>query len=82
MDNVNFHHMPNLINAPNISLKYIQPHSPFLNPCEEVFSFLKSHAKRDTPPIGTGALINRIKQSCLRMPTINISNHYSTCEKK
>ncbi|MGL6145463.1 MAG: IS630 family transposase [Macrococcoides caseolyticum] len=80
MDNVNFHHRPDLINSSNFSIRYLPPYSPFLNPCEEVFSYLKSHVRREAVPRGNDDLINRMREACEMVPNINLSNYYSHCE--
>ncbi|KII60337.1 hypothetical protein RF11_02529 [Thelohanellus kitauei] len=60
MDNVRFHHSVDIESA-NISNKNLPPYSPFLNPCEDVFSYTKSHEKRDTQPNGRGDLFTRMR---------------------
>ncbi|XP_047142970.1 uncharacterized protein LOC124817188 [Hydra vulgaris] len=42
MDNVRIHHNVEM-RAQNIQIKYLSPYSPFLNPCEEFFFYLKNN---------------------------------------
>lgn len=80
MDNVNFHHSQDLTGDPNFSIHFLPPYSPFLNPCEEVFSYLKSHVRRDTAPRGTDDLIRRMRDAAKGIPNNILSNYYSHCE--
>lgn len=80
MDNVRFHHSSTLPTSPNISFIYLPPYSPFLNPCEEVFAFLKNNVRRDTAPIGTNELITRMRNAAQLIQDVNVSNYFSHCE--
>ena len=76
MDNVSFHHSVSLPeNTNNFSIRYLPAYSPMLNPCEEVFSYIKSNVRTDTAPSSTTDLIERMRNSALRI-TRNILENY------
>ena len=64
MDNVRFHHA-NQEFYDNFALEvhYLPTYSPFLNPCEEVFSCIKARIRRDGPLNGRSDLIERMVQA-------------------
>lgn len=80
MDNVRFHHSSDLPTANNISYKYLPPYSPFLNPCEEVFSCLKNKVRRNTPPRGNIELIQRMREASITIQDVMLSNYFCHCE--
>ena len=79
MDNVRIHHNVEM-RAQNIQIKYLPPYSPFLNPCEEIFFYLKNNVRRNTAPTGRNELITRMRDACLSIPNVNLSNYYTHCE--
>lgn len=82
MDNVNFHHTTaNMIEDTVHEIKFLPKYSPFLNPCEEVFSMIKSNVRRQTPPNGEQDLIQRMLEACTLVSTNNLSNFVSHCEQ-
>ncbi|KII73426.1 hypothetical protein RF11_05262 [Thelohanellus kitauei] len=81
MDNVNFHHSQEILSDEDFSFRFLPAYSPFLNPCEEIFSYLKSHVRRDNSPIGTDELIDRMRAAAQEIPNNILSNYYSHCEK-
>ncbi|KII66265.1 hypothetical protein RF11_13703 [Thelohanellus kitauei] len=80
MDNVQFHHTINLEGHENMSVRYLPAYSPFLNPCEEVFSFLKNRVRTESPPRGTEDLLGRMTEACSHLSSVSISNYFSHCE--
>ncbi|KII66774.1 hypothetical protein RF11_15240 [Thelohanellus kitauei] len=80
MDNVNFHHMENLIEGTIHDIRFLPPYSPFLNPSEEVFSQLKSYVRRDTAPLGTDDMIKRMRDACGRVTSEHLTNYIGHAE--
>ncbi|KII70917.1 hypothetical protein RF11_13494 [Thelohanellus kitauei] len=64
----------------NMSVRYLPAYSPFLNPCEEVFSFLKNRVRTESPPRGTEDLLGRMTEACSHLSSVSISNYFSHCE--
>ena len=79
VDNVNFHHRSDLFEADNFSIRYLPAYSSFLNPCEEVFYYLKNIVRRNTAPAGTDELISRMRSACEDVPNINLLNYLMHC---
>ncbi|KII63490.1 hypothetical protein RF11_01443 [Thelohanellus kitauei] len=79
MDNVRFHHSVD-IESDNISIRYLPPYSPLLNPCEEVFCYIKSHVRRDTQPNGRGDLFTRMRDVSHSVSRQFVSNYFSHSE--
>ena len=52
----------------NVEVKFLPPYSPFLNPCEECFSFLKHHIS-GTVIVNEQQLINKIHDACELLDT-------------
>ncbi|KII64249.1 hypothetical protein RF11_02606 [Thelohanellus kitauei] len=75
LDNVNFHHSKDYTEGTNHKIHFLPPYSAFLNPCEEVFSQLKSRVRRDSPPRGTDDLLQRMRESCTSVTQQNLSNY-------
>lgn len=80
MDNVRFHHSNILPTATNITYKYLPPYSPFLNPCEEVFSYLKNIVRRNATFRGNNELIQRMREASQSIQNTILSNYFSHCE--
>ncbi|XP_065642833.1 uncharacterized protein LOC136074445 [Hydra vulgaris] len=74
MDNVRIHHNVEM-RAQNIQIKYLSPYSPFSNPCEEIFFYLNNNVQRNTAPAARNELITRMREACLSIPNVNLSNY-------
>ncbi|KII65226.1 hypothetical protein RF11_16502 [Thelohanellus kitauei] len=80
MDNVNFHYSRELPQSDKIPYRYLPAYSPFLNPCEEVFSHIKNNVRRNTAPTGRQDLIERMTFAANQTNNINLSNYFSHSE--
>ncbi|KII68556.1 hypothetical protein RF11_10747 [Thelohanellus kitauei] len=80
MDNLNFHHIENLIDGTIHDIRFLPPFSPFLNPCQGVFSQLKSYVRRDTAPLGTDDLIERLRNACVHVTFEHLTNYIGHAE--
>lgn len=80
VDNVNFHHRQDLITLQNYEIVFLPPYSPFLNPCEEVFSLIKSRVRRDTPIRGSDDLIQRMQSACAKIEPAFFASYIARCE--
>ena len=81
MDNVRFHHVdPEFRDSYPYDIVYLPRYSPFLNPCEEVFSKLKNCVWREGRINGTDDLISRMTDSCTRISPHDLSNYILHCE--
>lgn len=81
MDNVPFHHSdPDFFDNYPYEIKYLPRYSPFLNPCEECFSQLKSLVRRDGTLNGTNDLTVRMKEACTKVTETHLSNYVSHAE--
>lgn len=66
MDNCSIHHSNNeFYDNFEPEIHYLPPYSPFLNPCEEVFSLIKSRIRKHGPLNGRDDLVNRMKNAAL-----------------
>lgn len=81
MDNVRFHHsnMEFYDDYPH-ELKYLPRYSPFLNPCEEVFSQIKSKVRKDGPIRGNNDLFHRMESSAQSITETNLKNYFQHSE--
>ncbi|KII73273.1 hypothetical protein RF11_04824 [Thelohanellus kitauei] len=60
IDSTNFHHGNTLPAEVNIEIKNLPPHSPMLNPCEDIFSMIISKIPRNSQPTNIDQVIRRI----------------------
>ncbi|KII69905.1 hypothetical protein RF11_15685 [Thelohanellus kitauei] len=76
MDNVRFHHSdPDFYDSYPYQIKWLPRYSPFLNPCEECFSQIKSIVRRDGALQGTNDLISRMTEACGRVTQESLANY-------
>ncbi|KII65289.1 hypothetical protein RF11_02709 [Thelohanellus kitauei] len=74
-DNVNFHQMANFIEGTIHDIRFLAYYSPFVNPCEEVFSHFKSLVRRDTLPLRMDHLIVRMRYGCGHVTSEHLKNY-------
>lgn len=81
MDNVRFHHVDEDFkdNYP-YELVYLPRYSPFLNPCEEVFSKLKNTVARGGRLLGTDDLVARMQTACSHITSDDLSGYIGHAE--
>ncbi|KII62329.1 hypothetical protein RF11_15319 [Thelohanellus kitauei] len=75
MDNLNFHNMANFIEGTIHDVRFLAYYSPFVNPCEEVFSHFKSLVRRDTLPLRMDHLIVRMRYGCGHVTSEHLKNY-------
>ncbi|KII74943.1 hypothetical protein RF11_01245 [Thelohanellus kitauei] len=80
MHNVNFHNSREPPQSDKTSYRYLPAYSPFLNPCEEVFSHINNNVRRNTPPTGRQDLIERMTLAANQTNNINLSDNFSHWE--
>ena len=81
MDNVSFHRSTLLTpNTENFSIKYLPSYNPMFNPCEEVFSYIKSHVRRDRAQNSTEYIINRMRNTAQNIPNDIFEGYVSHLE--
>jgi transposase len=82
MDNVRFHHaLSDFYDTYPYNVIFLPRYSPFLNPCEETFSAIKSHVRLINAALGTNELIERMVQGCQNITTEHLSAFINHCEQ-
>lgn len=81
MDNVKFHHanQPFYDEYP-YEVRYMPRYSPFLNPCEEVFSQIKASVRRDGRINGSNDLLQRMRISSEGVTQVHLENYFQHSE--
>lgn len=81
MDNVRFHHSnPEFYDEYDYEIRYLPRYSPFLNPCEEVFSKIKSLVRKDGPLNGTIDLKERMQIASNSITENDLKGYFQHCE--
>jgi transposase len=83
MDNVRFHKtdsVVNLIRAHGHNPIFLPPHSPFLNPIENMFNQWKSMIRR-SEPVNEDQLYQSVHSTSERISSLNCSNYFKNMEK-
>ena len=81
MDNVRFHHTnAEFYDNYPYEVHYLPRYSPFLNPCEEVFSQIKSNVRRNGPLLGTNDLLERMELSSQSVTESNLKSYFQHAE--
>lgn len=81
MDNVRFHHSNmEFYDDYNYEIHYLPRYSPFLNPCEEVFSEIKSKIRRDGPLRGRNDLLQRMQEASNSISQQHLKNYFQHSE--
>lgn len=81
MDNVRFHHSNmEFYDEYPYEIKYLPRYSPFLNPCEEVFSQIKSKTRKDGPIRGSNDLIQRMTIASQSVTETYLKNYFQHSE--
>ncbi|KII61706.1 hypothetical protein RF11_09366 [Thelohanellus kitauei] len=76
MDNAPIHHgNKTFYDTYHYRVRYLPPYSPFLNPCEEVFSQMKNSVRRNGPLNGNNDLTQRMVSSCTEITTDNLQRY-------
>lgn len=82
MDNVKFHRSdPDFFDDFPYAVRYLPRYSPFLNPCEEVFSQMKSNVRRDGPLLGIDDMTERMTTASRAITTSNLEGYFDHCEQ-
>ncbi|KII66611.1 hypothetical protein RF11_13772 [Thelohanellus kitauei] len=77
MGNVPIHHSnQDFYDSLEYRVKYLPPYSPFINPCEEVFSQLENSVRRNGPISGNVDLTQRMIAACSEITTANLKNYF------
>ena len=82
MDNVRFHHTnQDFYDSYPYEIHYLPRYSPFLNPCEEVFSQIKSNVRKDGPILGSNDLLERMESASLSVTESHLKNYFQHSEE-
>lgn len=81
MDNVRFHHSNSeFYDEYDYEIHYLPRYSPFLNPCEEVFSQIKSNVRRNGPLMGRNDLLARMEEASNSVSAEHLKNYFQHAE--
>ncbi len=81
MDNVRFHHsIQEFYDTFPYQIHFLPRYSPFLNPCEEVFSQIKSNVRRNAPIQGREDLLERMKNASQGVSENNLKSYFQHSE--
>lgn len=81
MDNAPIHHgNKDFYDNYAFEIKYLPAYSPFLNPCEEVFSQLKHYVRKQGTILGTRDLTERMLSACGEIKDTHLENYFHHSE--